>query len=155
MNPIKKTKPWLVSAGIGLALASVAGSAALAREAKMIQLTQLGDMKWTPLMDGPLPAVAPIDGNAAKGAYVGYLKLPAGFVSPPHTHSSDYWSVLVQGKMTHWPAAGGSEKDGKPLGVGDLTFMPGKVEHVSKCYPGQDCILVVMQKGKFDFLTKK
>ena len=153
MHAPNKTKLRL--AGFALALASIAGGAALARESKAIQLTSLSEMTWTPLMSGPLPAVAPIEGSATKGGYLGYLKLPAGFVSPPHTHTSDSWAVLVQGKMTHWAAAGGSEKDAKPLAVGDLTFMPGKVEHVSKCYAGADCILVVMQKGKFDFLTKK
>jgi len=30
--------------------------------------------------------------------------------------------------------------------------MPGKVAHVSKCFPGADCVMVMMQKGKNDFI---
>ena len=107
------------------------------------------------MKEGPLPAMAPISGDGTKGAYEGYLKLPAGFESPPHSHTNEYWSVLVQGKMTHWAAEGGSEKEAKVLGVGDLTHMPAKLVHISKCFPGVDCIMVTMQKGKFDFIVAK
>ena len=123
---------------------------------KTIELKALKDVTWAPLMkEGPLPALAPIQGDVTKGSFAAYLKLPANFTSPPHKHSSDYWQVLVQGKMTHWAAEGGSEKDAKQLGVGDLTFMPAKVEHISKCYPGADCIAVLIQKAKFDFIPTK
>ncbi len=90
-----------------------------------------------------------------KGAHYAYLKLPAGFTSPAHSHSSDYWAVLVQGKMTHWAAEGGSEAEAKQLGVGDLTYMPAKVNHISKCFPGADCVMAIYQKGKFDFIPAK
>jgi hypothetical protein len=153
-----KKKTFALTATV-LALTSasfVAGIAVAKSAAKMPELSTLADAKWTPLMkEGPLPAFAPIEGDAMKGAHFAYLKLPAGFTSPAHSHSSDYWAVLVQGKMTHWASNGGSEADAKPLGVGDLTFMPAKVEHVSKCFPGTECIMAVYQKGKFDFLTAK
>ena len=153
-----KTKLIYGSITFGLMLgAFVAGNAvAKGKAATAPELSQLKDATWTPLMkEGPLPAVAPIEGDGTKGAYVGYLKLPAGFESPVHSHTNEYWSVLIQGKMTHWAANGGSEKDSKQLGVGDLTHMPAKLEHVSKCYPGAECIMVVVQKGKFDFVPAK
>jgi len=142
---------------LALAAAFSAGYAvAKVATATAPDLKPLKDAQWTPLMkEGPLPAVAPIEGDGTKGAYTGYLKLPAGFESPPHSHTNAYWSVLVQGKMTHWAANGGSEKEAKQLGVGDLTYMPAKLEHISKCYPGAECIMVVMQKGKFDFVPAK
>jgi quercetin dioxygenase-like cupin family protein len=154
------TKKTFVQVGVlaTLMTGSFALGTAVAKEKapKLPELSLLKDAKWTPIMkEGPLPAVAAIQGDPTKGAYEGYLKLPAGFESPPHSHSYDYWAVLVQGKMTHWAANGGSEKDAKQLGVGDLTFMPAKVDHVSKCYPGADCIMVVVQKGKNDFIPAK
>jgi quercetin dioxygenase-like cupin family protein len=142
----------------GLTLSAFALGTAVAKGAapKAPELTQLKDATWVPLMkEGPLPAIAPISGDGTKGAYEGYLKLPAGFESPPHSHTNEYWAVLVQGKMTHWAADGGSEKDAKVLGVGDLTHMPAKLVHISKCFPGADCISVVVQKGKFDFVVAK
>ena len=151
-----RTKLVYGGATLALMLASFAVGTAVAKGSKTIELSQLKDAAWTPLMkEGPLPAMAPIQGDGTKGAYEGYLKLPAGFESPPHSHTNDYWSVLVQGKMTHWAVNGGSEKDAKQLGVGDLTYMPAKLEHISKCYPGADCIMVVVQKGKFDFIPAK
>jgi mannose-6-phosphate isomerase-like protein (cupin superfamily) len=152
-------KKTLALTGIILGLSSasfVAGLAVAKGEAKVPVLSSLSAATWTPLMkEGPLPAMAPIQGDAMKGAHFAYLKLPAGFVSPAHSHSSDYWAVLVQGRMTHWASNGGSEADAKPLSVGDLTFMPAKVDHVSKCFPGVECIMAVFQKGKFDFIPAK
>ena len=153
-----KTKLLYGSLTIGLVLGAFALGTAIAKGAapKAPELSNLKDMTWTPLMkEGPLPAMAPIQGDGTKGAYMGYLKLPANFESPPHSHTNEYWSVLVQGKMTHWAVEGGSEKDAKVLNVGDLTHMPAKVVHISKCFPGADCILVTMQKGKFDFIPAK
>lgn len=150
-------KKSLVVTGIlfGLTGAAFVAGVAVAKSApKPPVLSPLSEAKWTPMMkDGP--SVAPIQGDATKGAYMAYLKLPAGLVSPPHAHSSDYWAVMVQGKMSHWAIDGGSEAEAKQLGVGDLTFMPGKTEHVSKCFPGTDCICVIMQKGKSDFIPAK
>jgi hypothetical protein len=138
---------------VALGASFAAGFAVAKGAAKAPELTQFSELTWTPIMkEGPLPAVAPIEGDGMKGAYMGFLKLPAGFESPPHSHTNDYWAVLVQGQMTHWAAEGGSEKDSKAIGVGGVTHMPGKVVHISKCYPGADCVMVTMQKGKFDFI---
>jgi hypothetical protein len=144
---------FVITAALGFGALSFATGFAVAKGTAKLEITPMAEMTWTPLMkEGPLPAGAPIEGDATKGAYFGYLKLPAGFESPPHSHTNDYWSVLLQGQMTHWAAEGGSEKDSKAIGVGGLTHMPGKLVHVSKCYPGADCIMAVMQKGKNDFI---
>jgi uncharacterized RmlC-like cupin family protein len=119
-------------------------------------LSVLKDVTWTPAFkDGPLPATSPIYGDSTKGAYEGYLKIPAGFKSPPHRHTSAYWAVLIQGRMTHWAADGGSETAAKQLGIGDLAYVPGGLDHISKCYPGQDCIVIMVQPGKFDFVASR
>ncbi len=138
---------------VGLAGSFVAGVAIAKSTAAKPELMAFSELQWTPLMkEGQLPAGAPIEGDAAKGAHLSYLKLPAGFESPAHIHTYDYWAVLIQGQMTHWAVDGGSEKDSKAIGVGGWTHMPGKVAHISKCYPGADCVMVVMQKGKNDFI---
>ena len=72
-----------------------------------------------------------IEGDGMKGAYMGFLKLPAGFESPPHSHTNEYWSVLVRGDDQ--AADGGEEEDSKAIGPGGVTHMPAKVAHVSKC----------------------
>jgi quercetin dioxygenase-like cupin family protein len=155
---MNKKTTVLTSCILGLTCASFVAGLAVAKggAGKAPVLTALAEAKWTPLMkEGPLPAFSDIQGDGSKSAHFSYLKLPAGFTSPPHSHSSDYWSVLIQGKMTHWAANGGSEADAKQLGVGDLTFMPAKTEHISKCFPGTECVMAVVQKGKFDFIPGK
>ncbi|MBC8133176.1 MAG: hypothetical protein H7X95_09365, partial [Deltaproteobacteria bacterium] len=153
------TQKTLVLTGLVLGLTGasfVTGTAIAKPAAKAPVLSALSEAKWMPIMkEGPLPAMAPIQGDGMKGGYMGYLKLPANFTSPPHSHTSDYWTVVVQGKMTHWVVDGGSEADAKQLTVGDLTYMPGKTDHVSKCFPGADCVMVIMQKGKSDFVPAK
>jgi hypothetical protein len=149
-----KKMMFAVTAALGFGALSFATGFAVAKgAATKPEITPMAELTWTPLMkEGPLPAGVDIEGDAAKGAHFSYLKLPAGFESPPHSHTNDYWSVLLQGQMTHWAADGGSEKDSKAIGVGGLTHMPGKLVHVSKCYPGADCIMVLVQKGKNDFI---
>ena len=149
-------KKLVASSALAVALlgASFAAGIAVAKgAAKGPELTTFSELAWTPLMkEGPLPALAPVEGDAMKGAYLGLLKLPAGFESPPHSHTNDYWAVMIQGQMTHWAVDGGSEKDSKAVGPGGFTHMPGKVVHISKCYPGADCVFAIMQKGKNDFI---
>lgn len=158
MKNMTKNKSLMLGVTVALAVgASFAAGMAVAKStAKEPVLTLLSEQNWAPMMkEGELPAMAAIEGDPTKGAYFGYLKLPANFTSPPHAHTNDYWGVLVQGKMTHWAANGGSEASAKKLNVGDLTHMPGKVEHISKCYPGAECIIAMMQKGKSDFIPSK
>src|SRR4029079_1840147 len=150
----KKKTLFAITAALGFGAVSFVAGFATGKGTATVTITALSERAFTPIMkEGPLPAAAPIEGDATKGAYFGYLKLPAGFESPPHSHTSDYWSALLQGQMTHWAADGGSEKDSKAISVVGLTHMPGKLVHVSKCYPGADCIMAIMQKGKSDFIT--
>src|SRR5215470_7442419 len=97
------TRTKLIYGGVtfGLMLGSFVVGTAVAKgpAATAPDLKLLKDATWTALMKDPLPAVAPITGDGTKGAYEGYLKLPAGFESPVHSHTNEYWSVLIQGKM--------------------------------------------------------
>jgi hypothetical protein len=153
----KMTKTLMIGSAIAMTCgAFAAGVAGAKTAAKEPVISLLSEAKWIPLMkEGPVPAVALIQGDPMKGGYFAFLKLPANFTSPPHAHTSDYWAVLIQGKMTHWSAVGGSEAASKQMSVGDSAFMPAKVEHISKCYPGADCIMAMMQKGKNDFIMGK
>ena len=72
----------LMGGSLVLGTAIAKGPAPKAPELKLLK-----DAAFTPIMkEGPLPAVSPIEGDGSKGPYMGYLKLPAGFVSPPHSH---------------------------------------------------------------------
>jgi beta-alanine degradation protein BauB len=92
--------------------------------------------------------VAPAHGDLAHGPHGTFLKMPAGYVSPPHTHSEDYWSVVVSGVMANGPPG---SKD-IPLPPGSYYFQKGGETHVTKCLTGSECVSFVSQVGKFDYM---
>jgi quercetin dioxygenase-like cupin family protein len=125
--------------------------AAVAKGPATITTMPFADAKWTNLMGDGGPSMAPLWGDPTKSGESGFLlKLPAGFVSPAHSHSHDYWAVTVSGKMSHWQDTQ-TEKDAVPLPVGSYVMMPAKLKHISKCAPGAECIVLVRMKDKFDF----
>ena len=82
------------------------------------------DLKWTDLDPTGAPGIKIVDvwGNHAKGAYGAFLKFPAGFTSPLHTHSHAIKIVVISGTYIQTP-------DGKPeqrLGPGSYAFSPAR-----------------------------
>lgn len=94
--------------------------------------------------------LAGITGNFKKGTYVGLLSIPAGFKSPMHIHSGAYEAIEIKGTSAHWLV--GEDGSAAPKMVpGSYWSMPAKLPHVSSCDKGEDCLVVIWQKSKFDF----
>jgi hypothetical protein len=89
---------------------------------------------------------APAYGDLAKGPHGTFIKMPAGYVSHTHTHTEDYWAVVVSGVMVN------NKPDGSDvtLPAGSYYFQKGGEPHVSKCVGPNECIFFVSQNGKFD-----
>jgi len=64
-----------------------------------------GDLKWTDLDPKGAPGVKVADlwGNHAKGAFGAYLKLPAGFATPLHTHTHAMKVIFLSGTYVQAP----------------------------------------------------
>jgi len=140
----------ILGVGIAGALLSTAFFAGLAvgkGADASIKFIPVDTQKWDDLGG---PKMATITGDYKKGPYTGLLKLPAGFTSPMHTHSGTYEAVLVEGNMTHW-AKGEDGTKAPKLAPGSYWTVPGKMEHISACAAGKDCVIYVWQKTKFDF----
>jgi hypothetical protein len=141
----------IIGLGIVAALASGAFFAGLAvgkgAADASIKFTPVDDQKWDDLGG---PKMATISGDYKKGPYTGLLKLPGGFTSPMHTHSGSYEAILVTGSMTHWIKGEDGSKAPK-LNPGSYWTVPAKLEHISACAKGPDCVIYVWQKTKFDF----
>ena len=97
-------------------------------------------------MHGELTA-APAYGDLANGPHGTFIKMPAGFVSPKHTHSEDYWAVVVSGVMVNGKPGGADVQ----LPPGSYFFQKGGETHVTKCISPTECVFFVNQSGKFDF----
>lgn len=91
---------------------------------------------------------APAFGDLSKGEHGTFIKMPTGFVSAPHTHTDDYFGIVITGV--------GVNTDGKgkdiPLPPGSYWFQPGGQAHVTKCISTTECIFFIHQGGKFDYL---
>ena len=92
-------------------------------------------------------AAAPAYGDLANGPHGTFIKMPAGYVSPTHTHTDDYWAVVVSGIMVN------KKPDGTdvPFPVGSYYFQKGGEPHVTKCISPDGCTFFASQDGKFDY----
>ena len=109
------------------------------------------DMKWVDLDPKGAPGVkiADVWGDHTKGAYGAFIKFPAGFAAPLHTHTNDLKIVVVSGTFVQAP-------EGKPefrLGPGSYEMQPGgSYKHTTACDKASDCVIFSQGAGKFDFM---
>ena len=91
---------------------------------------------------------APAYGDFAYGAHGTFIKMPAGFVSPIHIHTGDYWGVVISGVG----ANGVPGSTDVPLSVGSYWFQKGGERHITKCLSSNECIFFINQATKFDYI---
>jgi anti-sigma factor ChrR (cupin superfamily) len=107
------------------------------------------DLKWTDLDPTGAPGVKIADmwGDHTKGAFGAFIKFPAGFAAPLHTHTNAFKIVIVSGTFVQVP-------DGKPefrLGPGSYMWQPGgNYRHTTACDKASDCVFFTQANGKFD-----
>jgi len=97
------------------------------------------------------PKLGTVRGDSTTGAHGSFLRLPKGFVSPPHVHSGDYYGVIVEGSVTN--AETGQQE--VVLGPGSYYLQKGKAEHVTKCVGDTGCLIYIGQSQAFDFIPSK
>jgi hypothetical protein len=92
---------------------------------------------------------APAYGDFVHGAHGTFIKMPAGFVSPVHIHSEDYWGVVISGVAVN----GVPGSPDVQLPVGSYWFQKGGERHVTKCISSNECIFFINQHGRFDYIV--
>jgi anti-sigma factor ChrR (cupin superfamily) len=150
-----RTRPVLVFA-VSFVMAAVLaqGSEKKAKSASKSAASRLvvmpaADLKWADLDPKGAPGVkiADVWGDHAKGAFGAFLKFPAGFAAPLHTHTSDYKIVVVSGTFVQAP-------EGKPefrVGPGGYVLQPGgNYKHTTACDKASECEIFFWGTGKFD-----
>lgn len=113
--------------------------------------TPVTELKFGPTgisdgVHGELQA-APAYGDLAHGPHGTFIRMPAGYVSKIHTHSEDYWAVVVSGVMVNKRP----DEDDVLLPAGSYYFQKGGEPHVTKCVSTNGCVFFVSQNGKFDY----
>ena len=138
-------------------LASLAAAATLVVAAASVAAADSGPSANYPITDrkffdtGVGLFAAPAWGDLQKGAHGTYVRMPAGFVSKPHTHTDDYVAVVISGVGAN--GLPGSADVALP--AGSSWSQKGKEVHVTKCLSSVDCLFFVVQPAKFDYVFAK
>jgi anti-sigma factor ChrR (cupin superfamily) len=110
---------------------------------------EAANLNWTALdpVGAPGVQIAPVWGDPSKSAFGAFLKLPAGFAAPLHTHSHPMKVVIVSGTYIQQP-------EGSPefrLGPGSYLMQPGgSYRHVTRCANDAECVFYFESEGAFD-----
>ena len=113
--------------------------------------THATDLRWADLNPTGAPGVkiADVWGDHKTMGYGAFLKFPAGFLAPLHTHTSTIKIVVLSGTYIQTP-------DGKSemrMGPGSFVLQPGgNYKHVSACDKASECLLFIESPGKFDLI---
>lgn len=136
-----------------LALAQLTGSAqdtaAMKSEPGQPVFLAPADVKWTDLDPTGAPGVKIADlwGDHTTGAFGAFVKLPAGFLAPLHTHTHAMKVVFLSGTYIQVP-------EGKPevrLGPGAYMMQPGgSYKHTTSCDRASECVFFLESNGAFD-----
>jgi len=141
---------------LGLAAVTAISISAVAAQSGQssahIPVTQLqyGATGVTDGVHGELNA-APAYGDLTHGPHGTFIKMPAGFVSTLHSHTEDYWGVVISGVGVN----GKPDSADVQLPVGSYWFQKGGEPHVTKCISPNECIFFISQGGKFDYIPAK
>jgi len=90
----------------------------------------------------------PAYGDLQHGHHGTFIHMPHGFVSPVHTHTEDYFAVVIKGVGAN-DAVGATPKR---LPVGSYWFQRGEEPHITRCLSDTDCVFFIVQPGKFDYV---
>lgn len=109
-------------------------------------------LQWADLdpVGAPGVQIATLWGDPGSGAFGAYLRLPAGFAAPLHTHTHAMKAAFVSGTYIQEPEGGAVVH----LGPGSFMMQPGgDYRHRTSCGAGADCVLFFESAGAFDLLV--
>jgi hypothetical protein len=99
------------------------------------------------------PQIAVLFGDLKKKAPIGFLfKTPPGFRPGVHTHSSDDYAVIIEGRMHNFAAG---KDQGPALAAGEQWHQIANEAHDNYCEPGAECLIYVYMPNGFDFKPAK
>jgi hypothetical protein len=85
-------------------------------------------------------------GDGRTGRHGSFAKFTAGFVSRLHTHTYDYYGVVIKGEIENHEVGVPPIK----MGPGSYWYQEGHVPHITACVSKDDCLTYIVQSGKFD-----
>lgn len=137
-------KPSVIAATLTVA---VAGGGAQAQDVENRYVTA-DDIRWVAEPGAPVELGHLWGAPRDQGEAGTLLRTPAGFRSGLHSHTADYWAVVIQGAWEHWVSSTGG-------GVGHR-FEPGAhwtqirtQLHEDACVSATPCIIFLYNKKPY------
>jgi quercetin dioxygenase-like cupin family protein len=98
---------------------------------------------------GPAMAVVFGEPGVLGKPFGGLFRVPAGGLSPLHTHTSEYWAVMLDGTES-----GRVLTEDAPVAVpaGSFWFQPKEAVHVNECLSDAPCTFFVYFPDGMDYL---
>lgn len=96
-----------------------------------------------------------VGGDREKGAHSTFVKINKGTGTPPHTHSSSYDAVILQGLVEN--PIPSNQANPVALVPGSYYHVPAGVSHITRCSASSDanCMTFFYQSKAFDFTASK
>ena len=137
---------------VALSLAAIFGAVAPAQGAEAHHTVVPGDaITWGPAPPSLPPGAqaAVLMGNPAKeGPFVLRLKFPAGFVIPPHRHSTDELVTVISGSLAITSGEKVNRTAAKPLPAGSFVHLPAGMPHYA--WADGESVVQINGTGPFD-----
>jgi quercetin dioxygenase-like cupin family protein len=108
-------------------------------------VTLAADTEWAPINPEDPEGMqwSVIDGNPGEGAFVGLVKMPAGYATPVHSHPANFLGVALAGTALN----GRSAEDHRLIPPGTVWTEPAGEVHFTGCTEEADCIFVGHMDG--------
>ncbi len=133
---------------LALSISLILSASVLAQQGQPV-FTPAANVKWTDLDPTGAPGVKIADlwGDHAKGAFGAFVKLPAGFAVPLHTHTHAMKVVFLSGTYVQAPEGKAEVR----LGPGSYMMQPGgNYRHTTSCDKASECVFFMESDGAFD-----
>jgi hypothetical protein len=144
---------WVVAMA-GCLMIGFGGGAMASRAKKDLVLVRPDQAKWVasfPQDPQHSPQLSFVYGDPATGPVAFLLKYKGA--APPHWHTSDYWSVTLEGKTRHFLQGKESSATDNPPGT--FWFQPGgdpSTAHNDVCLTESGCTMFIFMDKKNDVI---
>lgn len=133
---------------LALSFALILSAPVLAQQGQPVFMPA-ASVKWTDLdpKGAPRVKIADLWGDHSKGAFGAFVKLPAGFAAPLHTHTHPIKVVFLSGTYVQAPEGKAEVR----LGPGSYMLQPGgNYRHTTSCGKASECVFFMESDGAFD-----
>ena len=139
---------WMPRTSVLVLTLSLIAGAVVAQQKLANHYITADKLPWNKESPAMPVELAPLWGTRTKGEAGTLLRTPAGFDSGLHSHTADYWAVVVQGTWKHWVPATG-EGVGLTLDAGAHWTQVHTQLHQDACVSKIPCVIFLFNKDPY------